>query len=443
MLAFFLPLAAAQVLETLRNPLLDAGISRGLEPTVSLAAFGVVGSIVQFLGAAGLVVQSTFLVLVRGRQSYRFMQRYAALYIGFVLILASLAALPSTGEAFFRYAMGTSPELLPDVMTMMRVGLAIPAFNLIRLFFLAQLIHQRQTHVVWLAPATGQTLLVGLAFGLIPNLTVQAGLLGILAWLAVAVVEAGVLFAFARRAQRRNPYRPDPPGERRLDARYATAFAVPLLLTQFSLGASQPLTNAGLLRLPDAETAVAGFRVAFSLAMLTLMGLATLRQTILVMAQEPQDHARGRRFAAAVALALFVLMSLVAFTPANRFVLGTLIGAPSEIVPDAILALQIFAFLPLFMGLRQFYSAITMHQHKTSLVALAAGTRILVLAGLLLLVAPLAGWAGAWVGAAARTSSMASEAFVAYGFGRRFYGQAPRARPEAAAQRAEVSGATG
>ena len=243
MLAFFLPLAAAQALETLRNPLLDAGISRGLDPAASLAAFGVVGSIVQLLGAAGLVIQSAFLVLVRGRQSYRFMRRYAALYISFVLVLGSLGALPGVGEGFFQHVMGASPELLPKVMTMMRIGLAIPAFNLIRLFYLAQLIHQRQIHVVWLAPATGQTLLVGLAFGLIPNLPVQAGMLGMLAWVAVAAAEAGVLYAFARRAERRSPYPPEPRDERRLDVRYATAFALPLLLTQFSLGASQPLAR--------------------------------------------------------------------------------------------------------------------------------------------------------------------------------------------------------
>ena len=104
------------MLTTLRNPLLDAGISRGLDPATSLATFGVVGGIVQFLAAAGLVVQSAFLVLVRGRRSYRLMRRYTALYIGFVLVLASLTVLPGLGEWFFQNAMGASPELLPRVV---------------------------------------------------------------------------------------------------------------------------------------------------------------------------------------------------------------------------------------------------------------------------------------------------------------------------------------
>jgi len=439
MLAFYLPLAAAQLLQGIRNPVLDAGVSRGLNPETSLAAFGVVGSLIQLLGAAGIVVQSAYLVLVRGRESYRFFRRYAALYIGFVLVLAGLVATPGLGQGFFTHVMGSAPDLVEDVMPIMRICLLVPVFNLIRLFFLAELVHRRQTHVVWMSPAVGEALMAGLALGVVPRLPVAAGIGAAAAWLLVSVAEALVMFAFARRAQRRDPYGPDAPGERRLDVRYATAFALPLVITQFTLAAGNPVASAGLLRLADPELSVAGYRVAFSLVMLSTGPLATLRQVVLVMAREPQDHPRVRFFCTGVSFGIFAGVALIAFTPLNRLMLGTVIGAPPEIVNEAIPALQVFAPFPLVMGWRQFYAALSMHQHKTAQVAVAAATRLGMLYLLAFVMPGMLGWSGAWVGALARTTGNAAEAGVNFGFGRRYYGRAALVRRRADASPAERS----
>ena len=426
MLAFFLPLAAAQVLQTLRDPLLDAGIARGVDPVNSLAAFGVMGSLTNFLGAAGLVVQSAFLVLVHGRDSYRFMRRYAAVYIALILVLAGMLAAPGIGAAFLRHAMGVSHELLPDVTALLRIGVLLPALNIVRLFYLAELAYRRQTLVLWLVPMASQVLLVTLTMGVIPNVPLSGGVAGVLAWLAVTAIEATALAWFSSRTSARRPYPPDPEGEQRLDVAYVTVFALPLVLTQFSLAASQPLTNAGLLRLADPETSVAGYRVASSVVALTISALASLRQVLLVTARQPQDHRRGRNFAFVVALGLFGLAGIIAYSPAGDFVLTTIIGVPDPIADQAVPALRVMALIPLFMGFRQFYSTLSMHQHRTQEVAIASVARIGVLAALIFGVAPLAMWSGAWVGSVARTGSMTADALVSFGFGRRHYGLAPR-----------------
>ncbi len=430
MLAFFLPLAAAQMLQTLRNPLLDAGISRGLDPAASLAAFGVIASLIQILGAAGTVIQGAYLVLVRGRESYRFMQRYAAIYIGFVSALALLVALPGVGEGFFMHAMGAPESLLPEIMAMMRVGLLIPIFNLIRLFFLAQLVHKRRTRVVWVAPAVGEVVMAVLALGMVPHVPLAAGVAGMIAWLAMSIVETLVLYVFVRRAERDDPYAPDPPGEAKLDLGYATSFALPLVITQFSLTVGHPLTQAGLLRLSDPETAVAGFRIAFSLAMIPMTALAVLRQVVLVMGRDVEDQARARNFSFGVGGVMFVVMALLAFTPVNVLLFETLIGAPAHIVPGAIRALQILSIFPLFMAVRQFYQSMTMNQRKTPLLLVSSSARLGVMAVLLFVIAPAAGWAGAWVGGAVRVASMGMEAVAATAIGWRYYGRPPAVRAD-------------
>ena len=424
MWAFFLPLAASQVLQQVRHPLLDAGIARGLEPAASLAAFGVVSGVVQILGAAGIAVQSAYLVLVHGRRSYVFMRRYTAVYTLGIVGLTLVTALPGSGPWFFEQLMGASTELTPRVVQMMQIAALVPVCNLARLFYVAQLAHLRQTRVVWVAPAVSVALLAVLALGVIPNVPVAASTAGAVAWLVIAAVEALVLGWLAHRASRRAPYGEEPHGQLPLDARQVTWFVLPLIATQFSLAAGLPLTNAGLLRLAEPETSVAAMRVAMSLIMVSMAALATLRQVVLVMAQDPRDHARVRAFVVAISLGLAAVMALIAFTPVGRFALEEVIGAPPHVAEAALPALQIFVVVPLVMGMRQFYSGLTMHQRRTSLVALAAGGRLVLMAVLLFVAAPAAGLAGAWVGAMARTVSMVSESAAAYAIGRRYVGRA-------------------
>ena len=154
---------------------------------------------------------------------------------------------------------------------------------------------------------------------------------------------------------------------------------MPLIATQFSLAAGLPLTNAGLLRLDDPETSVAALRVAMSLIMVSMAALATLRQVVLVMAQDPGDHARVRTFVVGISMGLTALMALIASTPVGRFALEAVIGAPPHVAEAALPALQIFVAVPAVMGLRQFYSGLTMHQRRTSLVAAAAIGRLVLM----------------------------------------------------------------
>ncbi len=421
MATFFLPLAAAQILQTLRNPVLDAGISRAIEPASSLAAFAVVASVVMILSASGTAIQSAYLVLVQGKQSYSVVRRYMFIYTGIIALIAILISLPGLGESFFRSAIGTPDNLLPDVMTMMRIVIAVPIFNLIRQFYLVQLAHQRHSHLVWIAPGVGELVLIVLALGVIPRLSVPGGFSGAIAWLVVAVIEGTLTFVLARRINRRVPYDSDPKDNAPLDFQYVTSFLVPLLITQFALVIAHPLITAGLLRLPDPEFTVAAFRIAFSLSMLPMTAMAPLRQVVMVLGRESGDHRRARVFVYAIGCIMSGMMVLIAFTPLNRVVVEGLIGAPKEIVPDAIVAMQIFTALPLFMAIRQFYQSMTMNQRKTVLVAVTAAVRLSVLVALLFVMTPMLGWTGAGVGAVVRIGAMGTEAIAAYIIGRKYF----------------------
>ena len=431
MAVFFLPLAAAQVFQTLRNPVLDAGISRAVDPETSLAAFAIVASVVQILSASGTAIQSAYLVLVRGRQSFAVIQRYMFLYMAVITGVSTLFALPGIGETFFRFAMGTPESLLPEVMTMMRISLAIPLFNLLRVFNLAQLAHRRRSNLIWVAPAVGQVVLIALGLGVVPQLPVPGIYSAAVVWVIVAVIEGALAVLLVRQVDRTSPYAPDPAGEAPLDFRYLTGFLIPLIITQFALTIGHPMVNAGLLRLPNPEATVGAFRVAFSLGMLPLTAMAALRQVVLVLGRDADQQRRARRFVYGVGLGMGGLMALIAFTPLNRLVIADLVGAPEALVPDAITALKILSAFPLLMAVRQFYQSMTMNQRRTRRVAFTAFSRLLMMASFLFLITPLAGWTGAGVGAVARIAAMGTEAGAAYLVGRRFFGMDPATRPVA------------
>lgn len=436
---FFLPLAVAQVLQTLRNPLLDAGMSRAPDPQTSLAAFAVVASVVQILSASGTAISSAYFVLVRGQQSYRVIRSYVIVYTSVITAFAVLIALPNIGDAFFQHVMGTPEHLVPDVMTMMRISLPVPIFNLIRQFYLAQLAHRQHSNLVWIGPAIGEAVLVVLALGLVPMLTISGGISGAFVWMTVAVLEGLLALGFVQYVNRRAPYPDDPTTDAPLDYRYVTSFLVPLVITQVALVSGHPLINAGLLRLPDPEPTVAAFRVAFSLSMLPMTALVALRQVVLVLGRDPEGQRRARIFAYTLGLMLAGLMVLVAFTPLNEIVVRRLIGAPQSITSDTIVAMQIMAAFPIFMAVRQFYQSMTMHQRKTGLVALTAAIRLLVMVALLFVFTPILGWTGAGVGAVTRIGAMGTEALMAYLVGRKFFGLEPvtRSRPTPSAESSE------
>jgi hypothetical protein len=426
--AFFLPLAVAQVLQALRNPLLDAGMSRAPDPQTSLAAFAVVASVVQILSASGTAISSAYFVLVRGQQSYRVIRRYVIVYTSVITAFAVLIALPNIGDAFFQHVMGTPEYLVPDVMTMMRISLPVPIFNLIRQFYLAQLAHRKHSNLVWIGPAIGEAVLVVLALGLIPLLNISGGISGAFVWMTVAVLEGFLVFGLVQRVNKHAPYPADPPDDIPLDYRYVTSFLVPLVLTQVALVSGHPLINAGLLRLPNPEPTVAAFRVAFSLSMLPMTALVALRQVVLVLGREPEGQRKARTFAFTIGLALTTLMIVVAFTPLNEIVVRRLIGAPQSITSDTIVTMQIMAAFPIFMSVRQFYQSLTMNQRKTRLVALTAAIRLLAMVSILFVFTPILGWTGAGVGAVARIGAMGTEAIMAYLVGRKFFGLYPVTR---------------
>ncbi len=422
---FYLPLAASSLIQGLRGPLLDAGMSRGNFPIKSLAAFAVISSVMMVLAASSNLLQSLVLVFVKGRDSFDRIRKFSIWYGMAFLALGTLLTVPGIGDFIFLDAMGASAEISEFVTPALRIMLVYPIVMIARAFFQSILVLNRRTRPVWTASTIGVVALVGISFGVAPFVPFRASTVASFAQVLVPSVETVVLWLVARRTVADDLLVSDFAGEQVATVGRILRFLWPLLITQFVMAGTTPLVSAGILRLNDGELALAGFRVAWSLAVVGFGAIMMLRQTTLVMSRDPVDHKRGRIFSLAAGATVTAFLLLSSVGPAGNFVLVTLIGAPPEVSAAALPAWRIMAFLPLLASLRQFYTSILLHRGKTRLASIGSLFRVAVIATILFYFAPGIAIAGATLGALARTGGGLIESAVATVVAHRYFEKAP------------------
>ena len=431
LLVFFLPLAASSLVQGFRGPILDAGMSRGNFPIDSLATFAVISSVMMMPATSANSLQSLFLVFVRGMSSYDRVRRFTIWFAIVVMALTAVLAIPGVGDFIFLDVMGAPPEINVFLRPALLVMLLFPIAMIARAYFQSILVLQRSTRPVWLASTIGIMALFAISFGVTPFVSMRASTVAALAQVVVAGIEAAVLWLVVRHTLAENPLRPDSDDTQVPSTGRLLQFLWPLLITQMLMAGTTPLVSAGILRLDDGEIALAGYRVAWSLAVIGFGAIVMLRQTTLVMSRDPADHRRGRIFSVAAGATVTALLLLASLGPAGDFVLNTLIGSPPEVSAVALPAWRILAFLPLLGSLRQFYTSLLLNRGKSRSASVGSLIRVAAVAVTLFYLAPGIAMAGATLGALARVGGGVIETAVSTAIGRRYYGRfAPPAKPD-------------
>ena len=425
MLAFFVPVALSSLVAGLRNPVLDAGLARTSEPVLALAGFAAVSSLIFVLHTSSQVQQSVFLVYANGRESFRRVTLFSV-YGGLAgCAVALLATLPLVSDLLLEGAMGATPEVSeyskPSLLVLM---ILVPPLMIARGYFQSLLLQRRQTRRITLSTIGGLLVLVPAGIFFVPLAPINGALAAAIALVVVTVAEGAVLAYFAMSELRANPY----PREESVplpSMRDLVRFGWPLLLSMLLMSGSAPLVTAGIFRLDDGVEAVAGFRVAWGIAVLGLSLTLAVRQTALVMSKYPESHRPGRAFSAMVGLAVGAGLLLLTTGPIGDFVLLTAIGITEEVAEQARPAAWVLATVPFMMGIRQFYITLLMHQGLSKRVGLGSVARVLVMMFVIIVIAPFAPLAGAVMGSLARLAGQACETMISWRLGRVWFGQDP------------------
>ncbi len=425
MLAFFVPVALSSLVAGLRNPVLDAGLARTSEPVLALAGFAAVSSLIFILHTSSQVQQSVFLVYANGRESFRRVTWFSV-YGGLAACaVAVLATLPLISDLLLEGAMGATPEVAeysqPSLLVLM---ILVPPLMIARGFFQSLLLQRRQARRITFSTIGGLLVLIPAGLVFVPLAPINGALAAAIALVVVTTAEGAVLAYFAISELRANPF-PREESAPLPSMGDLVRFGWPLLLSMLAMSGSAPLVTAGVFRLDDGVEAVAGFRVAWSIAIIGLSLTLAVRQTALVMSKYPESHHQGRAFSAMVGLAVGVGLLVMTTGPIGDFVLLTVIGITPEIADQARPAAWVLAMVPFLMGFRQFYISLLMHQGLSKRVGVGSVSRIILMMVVIFAIAPFAPVAGAVMGALARLGGQLSETLISWHLGRPWFGQDP------------------
>lgn len=195
-------------------------------------------------------------------------------------------------------------------------------------------------------------------------------------------------------------------------------FWVPLAAMWLMMAIEQPAIAAVIARLPAPELNLAAFGVMFSIALVVESPIIMLLMAGTALPTGKQSYERLLHFTHILAAGLTALHLLVGLTPLYRFVVGTLIGAPVEIIEPSRRAFLLMVPWPAAIAYRRLWQGVLIRFDRTNVVPLTIGARLSVSIVILTTGLMTRRFSGASVGAAALSLGVIAAALAAFGFAR-------------------------
>lgn len=202
-------------------------------------------------------------------------------------------------------------------------------------------------------------------------------------------------------------------GPERHTARTILLFWMPLAATWLMMALEGPFLAAVIARLADPKFNLAAHGVAFAFAILVEAPVIMLMSASTALVEDAQTYRRLRNFTNALNVGATGLLLVVLVPGVFSFLMEGLIGLPPEVADLTYGALWILLPWPAAIGYRRFLHGLLIRSGRTRLVAIGTVTRLTGMSCTALLLFFLAELPGAWVGAAALSAGVVTEAIVA------------------------------
>ena len=225
----------------------------------------------------------------------------------------------------------------------------------------------------------------------------------------------------------------------RIPTRSILLFWLPLAATWLMMAVEGPFLAAIIARLADAKFNLAAYGVSFAFAILVEAPVIMLMSASTALVDGPVTYRRLRNFANALNVGSTGLLLLVLIPSVYDALMTGLLALPPEVSRLTYGALWILLPWPAAIGYRRFLHGLLIRSGRTRLVALGTVLRLLGMAAMALGLFLRGGIPGAWVGAAALSAGVVTEAVAARIFARKTLRELTSS-PETDALRAEAPG---
>ncbi len=367
-LVFWLPLALSWLLMTFEGLLIQGVIGRKPDAETQLAAFGLLFSLSVLIETPVIMLLATSNALSRDRQSFRMLWRFMMSVNIVVVAIAALMAFTPLLDFYLGALLKVPDQIIEATRPGMKIMILWGGFIGYRRFHQGLMIRAGNTRYVAYGTALRALVSGSVAVGLGAITTLAGAVTGAIALILAMAAEALYTYFVSRPDVKRLLETPLAAGKRALTQRDALRFHLPLAATSLITILVSPVIERGLASMPDAAQSLAAWPVIFTILLITRSGGIAYQEVVISLNDNEARHRILRNFTIRLGLALSLITTVFAFTPAILFYLGAILQAPAHLHELALIGAQAGILLPLLTTLQSYLRALLMLSHRTGAI---------------------------------------------------------------------------
>lgn len=387
---FYVPMAATSVLMIATHSFFNAALSRLPSPKIYISAFAVAKGLMHIFESPIIMIRQAVSTLVSDARSYFRVRKFFILLTLLTVGALALVAFTGLSEWLFSNVIGVEGRVLEEAIIIFSVFVFFPAAAALRNFMQGIAVKLDRTPLFTVATFC-RMLYVFVLILLVDQLSFLPGAIfaGLMFFTAVGM-EGLVLLIGVKLSERDIAGRLDEITEqeekdgqdqytiKKMNNAYIFRFFWPLIITSIIHMAATPLVNMGLARSADPDVALSAFSVAWSLGLLVLSPAFMFHQQVINYFDRTREKTKSIKvFGFILGLLIVLVMALLGFTSLGYLIMRNLIGAPEDIVVQAVDVFRLMLFMgPVIMG-REFYWGVLMKEGKTGYVSKAKVTHLI------------------------------------------------------------------
>jgi hypothetical protein len=390
------PLAASWLLMGFELPAVSAVMARLAEPTISLAAYGVIFPICLLIESPIIMLLAASTALSKNWQDYCLVRRFMWIAGWALTVIHVLLAFTPLFDLVFRGMIGVPPEIMEPsrigLMIMTPWSLAIAY----RRFQQGVLIRFGKSHEVGLGTAVrlvSNVIVLGVGYwiGTIPGIVVGT------AAVAIGVICEALYVAWKVHPVLVEQLKPLKPVAGPLTWAAFTRFYAPLMVMPLIMFIGMPLASAAMSRMPRAIESLALWPVWNGVVFaLRSIGLA-LNEVVVSLLERPGAVRSLTRFTRGLAASTSLILILMAATPFGLFYLARITALDYELAYLGNVGLAVAFLIPAMTAYQSLYMGTIVHSHRTRGVTEAVVIYVLTVAAVLGVGVQMGGMTGFYV----------------------------------------------
>jgi Na+-driven multidrug efflux pump len=375
-LLFFLPLIFMAELIQISHAVTNAFLARLAAPKEIIAAFSIAFGLNIMAGGVILSTIQTGICFITDQASFRRLLRFSHLVVLFPFLGVEFIALTPVGDIVFGEWMGASAAVVRQAKLASAI-MGLWTFPiLIRNLCYAMVMIKRRTILITYATAVRLAGLIG--FLILYSIWFNGAVVGAMATVSGMTVEAVYMVVVTRPYFRRLAKGTGEP------AAYKEfwSFSWPLMLTQVTENGVMFVLNFFLGQLSNPDLAIASFGIVYGLMRLILAGPRNLVQTAQSLVRQTADLKAMFHFTTGLVVFYTGLIFLLFYTPINGLILNVAMGLTAELSRYCQTAVRLISVVAVFWSTAAMLRGVLASLRKTSIIAVSAGIRLAVVAGI-------------------------------------------------------------